>query len=122
MFNPNLFHRTIFLHRTLKPFYYQRVRCNASPKNLIFPAELVTIQDRRKSVQMPSTLVEICLRRCNTSKMSQCASLKEWIPSDLYARLRNGPVATCASIPCASGIFSEGVLGLVRRYVYNLIY
>lgn len=102
-------------NRNLKPFYYQRVRCDALAQNLIFPAELTTMLDRRKSVQMPSTLVEICLRRCNVVKLIQCANLKDWIPSELYARLRSGPVATCASIPCSNACFSACVLGLVRR-------
>ncbi|XP_038112765.1 leucine-rich repeat-containing protein 28 [Culex quinquefasciatus] len=102
-------------NRTLKPFYYQRVRCDASSQNLIFPAELRTILDRRKSLQMPGSLVEIALRRCSPAKWSRCASLKECIPSELYARLRSGPVARCASIPCLNEIFNECILGLVKR-------
>lgn len=106
---------TIHLKRVSKPCCYQRVSCDALPHNLVFPEELTRIFDRRRSVHVPNSLVEICLRSCNQSKTNDQVLLGNWLPADLFRRLRCGPVTTCGSIPCAKDIFTEGVLGLVKR-------
>nr|XP_029736210.1 leucine-rich repeat-containing protein 28-like [Aedes albopictus] len=100
--------------RIPKNCFYQRVSCDAIAHNLIFPVELTTILDRRKSTNAPSSLVEMCLRSCNCCNNNAVWS-DSWLPDNLSRRLRNGPVALCGSIPCSKEVFVECFLGLVKR-------
>ncbi|XP_055620179.1 leucine-rich repeat-containing protein 39 [Toxorhynchites rutilus septentrionalis] len=105
-------------NRVSKSLYVQRVNCEASPHNLIFPIELSKILDRRKTTQLPNTLVELCLRMGHNIKLGESNCLEHWLPMDLYRRLREGPISVCGSVPCSKDIFSECVLGLVKRRKY----
>ncbi|XP_065083103.1 leucine-rich repeat-containing protein 57-like [Ochlerotatus camptorhynchus] len=98
-----------------KAYFYQRVSCDAIPHNLIFPIELTTILDRRKSTHTPCSLVEMCMRRCNLAKMFDTKRSDNCLPQSLSRRLQNGPLAVCGSVPCSMDVFGECFLGLVKR-------
>ncbi|XP_053690793.1 uncharacterized protein LOC128739339 [Sabethes cyaneus] len=108
---------TVEQKRTSNSSSYRRVYCDSLLRHLIFPAELTTILDRRKSGQMPSSLLEICLRSCHghTKINTNVHLLEHFLPLGLWLRLQHGPVANCGSLPCGKTIFSGCVLGLVKR-------
>ncbi|XP_058466306.1 uncharacterized protein LOC131439385 [Malaya genurostris] len=108
---------TVKLKRYRDAVYYREIRSDVLQRNLIFPGELTTILDRRKTTHNPSSLVENGLRKCYyQSKMSDLLSvLKCWLPRNLYRQLLHGPVAVCGNNPCSKNIFKECVLGLIKK-------
>ncbi|XP_055597409.1 uncharacterized protein LOC129747290 [Uranotaenia lowii] len=94
-------------HKPLNRF--QLINCEKVARHLSFPSD-VTLSHRAKVTNSPSTLLETCLRICNSFKIPD-----HWLPCGLDKVLANGPITRCGSLPCSKLIFLECVLVLFKR-------